>query len=339
MKAWIFKGRDASKSKQPRKELDQGRPYDVDTLIEAYYQNSYHASCINLKTICILGNGIESDEAVRKLEEIVREDSVFTLLHKTILDLRIFGDAFWEVVKTGAGVEIYHMPSWTMSLGKSGNWVQEAGRERQEFEEGSVWHFKENCLKSHIWGSPDYLPLIEDGTLEEFSTIKSYNRNFFGNNAIPDSIMFIKGGDIGPQTESTLQRFFRQKFGGLENAGKFCVAPVPEGVEIQLERLQTVSDGKFLGEKDSLLMEIVSCHGVPPRLAGIMIPGSLGGGGETAGELEIFLRTRVQPMQNIFGGQLDVFFREVLGMQTDISFAAIEGLTNGAEVALQALKG
>jgi len=335
MRFWVAKS-----SKQPEKKTqDSTRPYSVQDLIDAYYQNSWHARCINLKTICILGDGIENPEVVKKLQECVRGDSVFTLLHKTILDLRIFGDAFWEVVKTGSGVEIYHVPSWTVSLGKDGGWVQELGNKKVEFKAEDLWHFLEPGMLSQVWGCPDYLQLINDATIESISTIKTFNNNFFKNNAIPDGILFVKGGDIAPTTQYGLQRFFRSKYQGVENASKFCIAPVPEGVELQLERLQDTKDGKFMELKDSLVMEILSCHGIPPRLASILIPGSLGGGGEASGELKIFLQTLIKPLQNIFGGQLDSFFGEVLEMKTDISFKAFDVMPSESEIALNALRG
>lgn len=338
MRFWVVKSASGSRQ-ESRKKQDNGRPYDVQDLIDCYYRNSYHQRCINLKTICILGDGIENPEVVSKLREIVRGDSLFTLLQKTILDLRIFGDAFWEVVETGSGIEVYHMPSWTMAAGKDGGWIQENGKDKVDFSEEQVWHFREPSMLSSIWGCPDYLPLIEDEAIELLSTIKKYNKNFFANNAIPDGILFIKGGDLGPNTEAGLRKFFRDKFRGVENASKFCVAPVPEGVEVQLEKLQDTKEGKFLELQDKTMMEIISCHGVPPRLAGIMIPGSLGGGGEAAGELKIFLTTQIKPLQNIFGGQLDQFFKERLGMTTDISFKAFDVLPSEAETALSVLRG
>lgn len=335
MRFQVFK----SSSQPARKDQDSGRPYDVQQLIEAYYHNAYHATCVNLKSICILGDGIENPDVTQRLRDCVREDSVFTLLQKTILDLRIFGDAFWEIVPVGASVEIYHIPAWTMSVGKSGGWSQELESGKVDFTEEQVWHFREPSLVSQIWGCPDYLPLIEDGTIDTLTAIKAYNKNFFKNNAIPDSIMFIKGGDLGPATETGLRRFFREKFQGVENAAKFCVAPVPEGVEIQLERLQITTDGKFMELSDSLIAEVISCHGVPPRLAGIMIPGSLGGGGEAAGELKIFMQTRIKPLQNILGGQLDEFFTQIMGLKTDITFVPFDVLPSAAEDALNLLRG
>ncbi len=340
MSFWVVKsGKSASSKQESSNKQDGSRPYDVQELIDCYYRNSYHQRCINLKTICILGEGIENPEVVTKLRECVRKDSVFTLLQKTILDLRIFGDAFWEIVQTGSSTEIYYMPSWTINAGKDGGWVQELGGKKVDFSEDQVWHFREPSMLSSVWGCPDYLPLIEDEAIELLSTIKTYNKNFFANNAIPDAIMFIKGGDLGPSTDAGLRKFFRDKFRGVENAAKFCVAPVPEGVEVQLEKLQDTKEGKFLELQDKTMMEIISCHGVPPRLAGIMVPGSLGGGGEAAGELKIFLTTQIKPLQNILGGQLDQFFTERLGMVTDISFKAFDVLPSEAETALNILRG
>lgn len=333
MRVYLYKN-----SKQPeKKKSNDSRPYSVSELIECYYANAYHQSCINLKAICILGDGIEDPAADNKLKQCVRNDSVFTLLQKTILDLRIFGDAFWEIVQTGSGTEIYYLPSRTISLDKDGNWVQEAGKDKVTFAEDQIWHFYEPSLLSQVWGTPDYLPIVP--TIKLFETITRYNANFFANNAIPDSIMFLKGGDITRQTEDDLRRFFRSKYQGLENVAKFCIAPLPQGVEVQLERLQETKEGKFLELKEDVKAEIVSCHGVPPRLAGILIPGQLGGGGEAEGELKIFLNTRVKPLQNIFGGQLDNFFKEVLGMNTDITFATFDIMPSSAETALSLLRG
>ncbi|MFA7542754.1 MAG: phage portal protein [Candidatus Cloacimonadaceae bacterium] len=338
MQVHIFKSKDSKSRKKGQQQTEYARPFSVDELIEAYYTNSWHAACINLKTICILGDGIEDSQVIERLKTSVREDSVFTLLQKTILDLRIFGDAFWEIVRVGSEVEIYHIPSWTMELDESGAFIQVVDDKKQKFQEDELWHFREPSLLSHVWGSPDYLPLIHDATISTISTIKKYNNNFFKNNAIPDGILFIQGGDISPATEMGLRNFFYAKFRGVENAAKFCLAPLPEGVKVQLEKLQDHSDGKFLELKDSLVAEIISCHGVPPRLASLMIPGSLGGGGEATGELKIFLNTRIKPLQNVFGGQLDKFFKAVYGLDTDITFAPFDIMPNAAEAALNLLK-
>ena len=332
VRTYIFKS-----TKQSDRRIERGgRPYDVQELIECFYSNAYHAACVKIKTICILGDGIVDESINKKLQEIVRKDSIFTLLNKTILDLRIFGDAFWEIVRTGNSVEIYYMPSWTMSEGKEGGWIQSVGGKKVEFSDDQVWHFYEPNMLSQLWGAPDYMQIVE--SVQLYSTIRTYNKNFFVNNAIPDSIIFLKGGDISPSTESGIRKFFRDKFRGVENAAKFCIAPLPEGVDVQLEKLQDTKDGKFLELKDSLITEISACHGVPPRLISILVAGKLGGAGEAEGELKIFLATQIKPMQNILGGQLDAFFKDVLNIQTDITFKAFDLTPSAGATALDTLR-
>jgi|ADurb_Cas_03_Slu_FD_contig_61_1076984_length_7533_multi_3_in_0_out_0_8 capsid portal protein len=332
----IFK----SSPEPERLPMDTGRPFDAQELMYWYYHSPYHSPCLNVKTICILGDGPSDPGVVEALKRCVRKDSVFSLLEKTIKDLRVYGNAFWERVQvTQQDLEIYHMLPATMSKDKKGNWVQKIGKKEKVFSEEQVWHFREPSLLPSVWGMPDYLPLINDNTLDLLAAMKLYNRNLFRNNAIPDGIMFIKGGDLSPATQSGLRSFFRQKFAGVDNAAKFCIAPIPEGVEIQLERLNMISDGKFLELRDAMVSEVVSCHGVPPRLAGIMVPGSLGGGGEASGELDIFLTTRIKPLQNVFGGLLDQFFKEVMGVDTDVSFIPFTVPRNSAQEALDLLRG
>lgn len=224
MRFRIFKSAKPKKERSKRIKSDEyARPFDVDELISAYYSNSWHAGCINLKTICILGDGIEDKAIEDILKESVREDSVFTLLQKTILDLRIFGDAFWEVVRVGGAVEIYHIPSWTMTVNKYGKFVQEVDDKRVEFPDDELWHFREPSLLSQIWGTPDYMPLIKDEAISTISTIKKYNNNFFRNNAIPDGILFIQGGDISASTEMGLRQFFLSKFRGWRMRRNFAL--------------------------------------------------------------------------------------------------------------------
>ncbi|HRY83110.1 MAG TPA: phage portal protein, partial [Candidatus Cloacimonadota bacterium] len=166
-------------------------------------------------------------------------------------------------------------------------------------------------------------------------------RNFFKNNAIPDFAIITEGGVLSPAVEQNIQRFLRNKFQGWENAHKTLYLPVPEGMKVKFEKLQAegLKDMQFQELKNSGIAEIIACHGVPPRLLGIQTPGKLGGGGETSGEMEIFYRTRIKPLQNVFGGQLDAFFSKRLGKTTDIEFESFDYSDNSAEVVLKALRG
>lgn len=324
-----------TKSSKQKEEVIKGAitpPVAYQRLIDAYYNNAYHASCIDVKAINILGNGIKDQAIIKKLTELSKKDSVYTLLGKTIKDLRIFGNAFWETPKD----EIYHIPAWTMYKTENG-WEQMVGKEKQSFKEDEIWQFKLGSMSSSFYGSPDYLSIL--GTIDLMGTITTYNNKFFENNAIPDFAIIVEGGSLSPEAENNIARFLRSKFRGIENSHKTLYLPVPMDVKVKFEKLQSdTKDMQFMELRKACIGEIISCHGIPPRLMSITVPGELGGGGESEGEKRIFFETRIKPEQNLFAGQLDDYFNKRLGMITDIEFEAFDYTDSTAEAVIKALK-
>jgi len=264
---------------------------------------------------------------------MIKDDSIFSLLEKTIRDIVLFGNAFWETIVD----EIYHIPAWTMYRSESG-WVQIVGNERVNYTLDDVWHFHTSSMLSSFYGSPSYLSILL--SIELMATITKYNSNFFVNNGIPDFAIITEGGVLSPTAETNIQRFLRSHFKGYENAHKTLYLPVPEGMSVKFEKLQSDSlkDMQFMELRNACIAEIIACHGVPPRLMSIQIPGSLGGTGEAEGEKQIFYQTRILPMQNIFAGQLDAFFQQRLGKKTDIEFEPFDYSDSTSDLVLKALR-
>ncbi len=329
-KIWITK---SSKKADEKPKGVVSPPVSYQTLINAYYSNPYHASAIDVKAINILGNGLKDDNINNYLADMAKEDSIFSLLEKTIRDFVLFGNAFWETI----GGEIYHIPAWTMFRSESG-WVQIVGKERVNFTLDDVWHFHTSSMLSSFYGTPSYLSILP--SIELMDTITQYNSNFFVNNGIPDFAIITEGGVLSPAAEANIQRFLRSHFKGYENAHKTLYLPVPEGMTVKFEKLQSDSlkDMQFLELRNACIAEIIACHGVPPRLMSIQIPGSLGGTGEAEGEKQIFYQTRIRPLQNIFAGQLDVFFSQRLNQKTDIEFDSFDYSDNASDLVLKALR-
>ena len=328
-KLWITKG-SKKKVEVPRGVI--APPIAWDELIEAYYANPYHAACVDVKAINVLGNGLADEGITAELNEMAKDSAIFVLLQKTIRDIILFGNAFWE---TPPG-EIYHIPAQTMFRNEQG-WVQIVGKDRVQYSEDEIWHFKMDSLQSSFYGSISYASILPSIGL--LATLGDYNRNFFKNNAIPDMAIITKGGVLSPAAESNIQRFMRAKFRGFENAHKVLYIPAPEGMEVKFEFLQRDRDMQFKALKDDSVAEILACHGVPPRLLGIQVAGKLGGAAESTGEMEIFYRTRIAPMQNIVGGFLDAYFRERLGKIVDIEFDSWDYNESAGDTVLRALRG
>jgi len=291
-------------------------PFNVDDMTNAFISNPYHNQCICIKTMNILGNGFE-DSVMKKLDEVTPTDSAINILYKTIQDLEIYGNAFWEIVQTQnlASLQIFHIPAQTMKLTKTG-YQQTVGTSTVDFDSDQIFHFKYFTPLSTIYGAPDYLPALKPMSL--YDKIITYNEKFFANNAIPDMAIVVTGGDMSETAKYTIQRFFRDKFQGYENAHKVLFLPVNEGMTVKFEKLQSDSqDASFMKLLTQTITDIIACHGVPPRMISIVNQSQLGGGGETAGQMDIFNKAVIAPKQNIISGLFDELNKKYKIFSTD----------------------
>ncbi|MFA5628144.1 MAG: phage portal protein [Thiohalomonadaceae bacterium] len=278
-------------------------PFDLAELTNAYLSNPYHKQCIDIKTMNILGDGL-SDDISDELEDCTPADSTVNILIKTIKDLETYGNAFWEIVSLGkTGYQIFHIPAQTMAVSEKG-FKQTVNGKVVEFSKEQVFHFKYFSPVSTVYGAPDYLPVLKSIAL--FEKIIAYNDNFFSNNAIPDMALIVEGGEMTDAARYQVQRFFRDKFSGTENAHKCLYLPVKDGMKVSFQKLQAdQKDASFMELMKQTVNDIIACHGVPPRLISIVNQSQLGGGGETSGQMDIFMKTVILPKQRIITGMLE----------------------------------
>lgn len=314
-------------------------PESVTRLLDAWKGSGWHQRCCRAIAANLLGKGIEQKDVSDWIEEHTPDDTTKTLLQKTALDLKVFGNAYWEIVRKGSEIiELYHAPAWTMYRLKDGGWAQIVNNERQVFSADDIFQFKTYGFETSAYGTPDYLAILP--AVELLATIRKYNRLYFDNNAIPDFAIVVNGGEFAPEVEAKIQRFLRAKFKGVENAHKALYLPTPSDVTVKFEKLQSdTKDMQFLNLSADCVAEIIACHGVPPRLLGIMTPGQLGGGGETSGQMEIFGQTVIAPMQEEFTGQMMRFFKTCAGEQRDVSIVPFNYADQAADAVGQFIRG
>lgn len=317
----VLKSGKPEKSKSKALEIkddEYNYPFDVQELTNAYITNPYNAECLRVKAINIVGKGFDP-KIMDILEDVTPSDSSITILLKTVRDYLIYGNAYWEIPKVGSKRQVFHLPAQTMKKTKNG-YRQTVGDESVDFAEEEIYHFKQISPLSTIYGAPSYLPILSD--IRIIKRIKTYNERFFDNNAIPDYVLEVMGGTITENAIYTMQRFFRDKYQGEENAHKLLVIPYKEGMTSKWTPLQTRDDGSFLNLEKQSITNIIASHGVPPRLLSIIDAGQLGGGGETEGQLDIFFITRVLPEQEVikglFGG-LAKRFPTIFGTDPDFT--------------------
>jgi PBSX family phage portal protein len=328
---------------EPLFEDEISRPYDSSRgdLVEYYSGlttwNAYHGRSLRVKVDCTVGLGVnvlnkDPKKMQAKFSSVnERGESLRDVLGPLALDFETTGNAYLEVVRSRGGKvgEIYHCPSFLVTQRRRGSnnppFVYRNDTDKVEFaayregerEENSLLFFRNFTLESRYYGLPDWRGAVSDIELDYYAAL--YNKNFFINSGIPDLAIIVQGGEFDEPTEKKVVEFFQQNLKGVENAHKTLYLPIngeAGEIEVKFEKLamdMKNQDASFDKLRARCRDNIVSAHGVPPRLVGIVTAGQLGGGGENEGQLKSFQEITIAPRQSMFKEKLDPVFRELFG--------------------------
>ena len=311
-------------------------PADFATL--RAYHTPAHDRCITVKAQTAFGQDWTGDDSLVKNDwgETPR-DTVAQFAE----DLVRTGNGYLEVAQAASNkTRLYWMPSHTMVIHKNRKtYRQKIGdsadyREWPAFgmgnaSENSILHVRLPHIWSVFYGGPDYLGAEQSIMLWQDST--EWNRSFFSNNCVPPTILYLTGKELSTKNEldadgnrklseaEELQNGLKSNFSGASNAHKILLLhSAKEGGKLEVQHLtQGVKDGEFSKQRADCRDEIITAHGVPPRLAGVITNGGLGGKGELYGQLVMFKALCVKPLQQIVA---DSFNDSFLQGQAGIDF-------------------
>jgi capsid portal protein len=142
-----------------------------------------------------------------------------------------------------------------------------------------------------------------------------YSQKFFITSGVPDLAIIVEGGEFDEETEKKVVEFFQTNLKGVENSHKTLYLPInDQDIKIRFEKLEPSRQWVYPNEKmrGTCRDNIVSAHGVPPRLVGIVTAGQLGGGGEIFGQLKIFQEATIEPRQSLFELKLAPVISEMI---------------------------
>jgi HK97 family phage portal protein len=189
-----------------------------------------------------------------------------------------------------------------------------------------VIHLSKYSVKSSYYGLPDWHGAIV--SIATHTQIGEFNLRYFANSAMPDLAVIIEGGDMAEEDMEELQRYLAENVKGVVNSHKTLIIPINQrDVKIRLEKLSEVKEGGFKLLKDLNRDEIVSAHGVPPRLVSIVSQGNLGGGGEGLAQLATFMEIEVVPGQTFLADALNGYFEQMFGSNPQLKFWEMEIMT------------
>jgi hypothetical protein len=287
--------------------------------------NVHHASCLDTKRDCTVGLGFkkqdsDSDKPVpHPLDAICDGTFLEEVLKPSVAEMLAFGYGFIEVVTDKPDGEItglHYLPAdqatvrvedqqrnfhylieGPTDVGSGQRLFCRFGdkvRFLKKFPEASpettseLIRLRGMSEMSRWYGYPSWLAAIP--AIEIVQLLHQWKADFFLNRGVPEFMLFITGGSLSPKDWQAIQEKLKGHVGS-GNSHKTMALNIPgKDIKVQVEKLGLDSSGdlEFQTTKDTLALDIVSGHRVPPLLAGIQIPGKLGASNEMTNALLSF---------------------------------------------------
>jgi len=162
-----------------------------------------------------------------------------------------------------------------------------------------IIEFREPTSLNEWFGYPDWLRAVP--VLELVSMLIQWKFDFFLNRGVPEFILAIMGAKAPKEDWDAIKAQLKANIGMGKSHKTMAINIGITGATLQVEKLamETKGDDGFTSTWESSAVTIVTAHGVPPLLAGILIPGKLGGVNETPQSLQLFQIMYVGPKQRL----------------------------------------
>lgn len=255
------------------------------------------------------------------------EDGFQTLLNQVGEDYKNTGNGYIEVVRDGSSiVSLWHIPAPAVHV------FLEAERPNRHFEiqgvnsspvkmarfgdaeelrrrikltgqtPNELIHFKAPTARSRYYGLPEWLSCVP--WLELAQMMMQYNFDYFQNRAVPDLMVLLTGAQLPQQHIDALKAALKETVGAGKRHRTLVVQIPGVDVKAQIERLNADNREKFKELWETVQLQIVSAHRVPPLLAGVTLPGKMAAANELPNALIAFQTLYIDQHQKIFSRTL-----------------------------------
>lgn len=285
-----------------------------DYLTYLFNKSAKHNAIITGKANYVFGGGFENgDFKINRLGESLND-----IAKKAILDIEIYGGFRLEVVWNRGGKigEIYHVDYSTIRKGKDGGYYWKEywdlnNRDQEEFipefnplePVGSqLFAYNEYRPQTKFYPLPAYIGC--NNFIETDIEISKYYLSAIRNGMAPSKMIQFFQGEPSEDKKREIERRFKQKFTGSENAGQFILVfgSGDKNKAVQVDDLSASDlDKMFVELNKTVQQEIFSGHLVTsPMLFGIKTEGQLGGNTELSTSYSIFQNTYAKPKAESF---------------------------------------
>jgi len=277
--------------------------FSFDEMLFFYYSNVYHRRCLSIKAR-MLSQFKESD--LKK--HLPAGMGVRRFLNALNLDLGIYGNYFIEQAGVPSNYSLFHLPAFQARLNTKREIYQVQRWNKKQKLEG--FHMSTHSPRSRFYGEPDYLAVLKQ--ISVTAKADTYNEKFFDNGGRPDLALIFENAIPSKEVRQSFMTFFKDNFGGgVENVHKALMLWTGKDPEnkshIKFEKLSEITDLSFKDLKYINRDEIITAHGTPPRLVGIVTSGQLGSSRELIDQLHAYNEMEIKPQQTL----IDEFFDSI----------------------------
>lgn len=311
------------------------RPFDFIGAQELKRHNVHHSRCIEAKKVATVGLGHENEKVRETLDPLCRVSWLHAML-QVAEDFENTGNGFLEVVRgtDGQPKGVHFLPARDVRIMVENNRydfhyeIHSSGtgaahtikfapfgqldafmkRHKGVAPErvSELIHFIDPTSYSRWWGQPGWLAAI--ASIELVQAITQHQFDFHINRGVPEFMLFVMGTKVRKADWKLIEASLQSQI-GLGNSHKSLAINLTDpNITVQLEKLamESAADGDyFKSMMETLSVSIVSAHGTPPAIAGIMIPGKMGASNEASQAIMSFQALTIGPKQEIFETTLD----------------------------------
>lgn len=282
-----------------------------------FNKSAKHNAILTGKANYIFGGGFENgDITVNRLGESLND-----IARKAILDVEIYGGYRLEIIWNKAGKigEIYHVDYTTLRLAKDGGFYYKENWDllnRDEPEYINAFNPSEP-VGSQVYAYNEYRPMTRyyplptyigcNNYIETDIEISKFYLSSIRNGMAPSKMIQFFQGEPSEDKKRQIEKRFKDKFGGSENAGQFIlVFGSDKNKSVQIDDLSGSEQDKMFQELNKTCQqEIFSGHLVTNgMLFGIETEGKLGASTELKTSYEIFVNTYAKPKAEVFSKEI-----------------------------------
>jgi DNA-binding Lrp family transcriptional regulator len=299
-------------------------------LLYLFNRSSKHNAFINGKVLYICGAGVGFDSKDLSIEDLAKAndflnkentnyDTLKDIVRKCVLDKKLFGGYYLEVIwnKAGNNFELLHFPYNNLRKAKDaeGYWYSKDWSKQKQTPEDTGLEYiplfdQNNPTGRQIFVSKEYRPDLDAYPLPDYVAsvvyaevdveLSNYRLNAIKSGFNAGTILNFSNGRPTEEEKEEIEARLKEKFTGTDRANSLLIsfsgnrdsAPTiehltPQNVDAQLTELN-----------DQVIQELIIGHHIPnPMLVGIKTAGELGSKDQINDSYELYKSTYIIPNQ------------------------------------------